>query len=93
MESCECPITGQMFEDPVAGDNGHTYERAAIVDSLSRNKTSPMARQPMSIDSLKPYCTTKKMIDEWKAVSGSQQIQHQFQLDVDIRKGPSIIIL
>ncbi|CAF1062989.1 unnamed protein product [Adineta ricciae] len=83
MESCKCPTTGQMFEDLVARDNGHTYERAAIVDWLSRNETSPMTREPMGIDSLKPNCTVKKMIDEWKAVSESQQIQHQFQLDID----------
>jgi serine/threonine protein kinase len=86
MDSCKCPITDEIFEDPVVGDDGHTYERKAITEWLTKNGTSPITRQPMNIDSLKTNYTVKKMIEELRSVPQSQQPQYQFQLDVDIRK-------
>jgi serine/threonine protein kinase len=86
MDSCKCPITDEIFEDPVMGDDGHTYERKAITRWLKKNGTSPNTRQPMNIDSLKTNHTVKKMIEELRSVPQSQQAQYHFQLDVDIRK-------
>ena len=86
MDSCKCPITDEIFKDPVVGDDGHTYERTAITDWLTRNGTSPITRQPMNVNSLRTNYMVKKMIEEWKSVPQSQQIQYKFQLDVDIRK-------
>ena len=84
MESCKCPITDEIFEDPVVGDDGHTYERKAITDWLTKNQTSPITRQPMDINSLRTNYIVKKMIDELRSTEQLQQTQ--FQLDVDIRK-------
>src|ERR1700728_3275800 len=86
MNSCKCPITDEIFEDPVMGDDGHTYERKAITEWLTKNGTSPMTRQPMKIDSLRTNYAVKKMIEELRSARQSQQVQYQFQLDVDIRK-------
>ncbi|CAF1263406.1 unnamed protein product [Rotaria sordida] len=86
MDSCKCPITNEIFEDPVVGDDGHTYERKAVTEWLTRNGTSPITRQPMNIDSLKPNYTVKKMIEELRSVSQPQQAQYRFELDVDIGK-------
>ncbi|CAF1140225.1 unnamed protein product [Rotaria sordida] len=86
MDSCKCPITNEIFEDPVVGDDGHTYERKAVTEWLTRNGTSPITRQPMNIDSLKPNYTVKKMIEELRSVSLPQQAQYRFELDVDIGK-------
>ncbi|CAF2993638.1 unnamed protein product [Rotaria sp. Silwood2] len=86
MDSCKCPITNEVFEDPVIGDDGHTYERKAITEWLTKNGTSPITRQPMSVDSLKTNYTVKKMIEELRSVSQPLQAQYQFKLDVDIRK-------
>lgn len=33
--------------DPVIASDGHTYERAAIVDWISRGKSSPMTNEPL----------------------------------------------
>lgn len=84
MDACKCPITDETFEDPVVGDDGHTYERKAITDWLTKNQTSPMTREPMDINSLRTNYAVKKIIEEWKTKEQSQQTQ--FQLDVDIRK-------
>ena len=35
-----CPITGKLMRDPVTCEDGHTYDRAAIVD-LHRNARAP----------------------------------------------------
>ena len=43
-----------------------------------------MTREPMTIDSLRPNHTVKKMIDEF--TSTSLQKHYLFKLDVDIRK-------
>jgi len=38
-----CPISGQIFEDPVITDDGHTYERRLIEDWSSRARTHARA--------------------------------------------------
>lgn len=42
IEFISCPITGQIFKDPVKASDGHTYERKAIKKWFSKNSTSPM---------------------------------------------------
>jgi serine/threonine protein kinase len=84
MDSLKCPITCELFCDPVTGQDGHTYERQAIIAWLQKNGTSPITREPMAIDSLRPNHTVKKMIDEF--TSTSIQKHYIFKLDVDIRK-------
>ncbi len=59
-----CPITLEMFIEPVIGSDGHTYERSAIVDWLHRNKISPMTYEPMSINSLRSNLAVKNIIEE-----------------------------
>jgi hypothetical protein len=47
-----CPITYQIFRDPVVAGDGHTYERAAIVQWVAEHGTSPLTRQPLNINEL-----------------------------------------
>ncbi|CAF4092513.1 unnamed protein product, partial [Rotaria sp. Silwood2] len=86
MESLKCPITQELFLDPVIGDDDHTYEREAITEWLNKNGTSPITRQQMSINSLRTNYAVKRMIQELNSIVQPQQIQYQYQLDVDIRK-------
>lgn len=53
--------------DPVIGDDGHTYERSAILESLSRDMRSPMTRAYMSPTSLRPNYALKSQIDRYIA--------------------------
>ena len=39
-----CPITNEIFIDPVIAEDGHTYERKAITDWLQKNSISPLTR-------------------------------------------------
>ncbi|KAK4834644.1 hypothetical protein QYF36_026100 [Acer negundo] len=63
-----CPITGQIFNDPVTLETGQTYERKAIQEWLKRgNTTCPITRQPLSSSSLpKTNYVLKRLITSWK---------------------------
>lgn len=84
MESLKCPITCEIFIDPVTAEDGHTYERDAITNWLTKSPTSPMTREPMQISSLRPNYIVKKMVEELS--SSSIKKQYHFELNVDIRK-------
>jgi hypothetical protein len=47
-----CPITLQIFRDPVIAGDGHTYERAAILRWILEDGTSPLTRQPLNLNEL-----------------------------------------
>ena len=47
-----CPITLELFRDPVKAKDGHVYERQAITRWILQHGTSPMTRQPLHINDL-----------------------------------------
>ena len=53
-DTLTCPITLEVFHDPVIAADGHTYERTAITQWIQDNGTSPLTRQPLSVDDLQP---------------------------------------
>lgn len=63
-----CPITGQIFNDPVTLETGQTYERKAIEEWLNRGSTTcPITRQPLSSNTLpKTNYVLKRLITSWK---------------------------
>eukprot|EP01018_Ginkgo_biloba_P001817 Gb_38779 [translate_table: standard] len=63
-----CPITGQLFNDPVTLETGQTYERRAIQEWLDRgNTTCPITRQNLTNSVLpKPNYVLKRLIASWK---------------------------
>ena len=63
-----CPITTSIMLDPVLGSDGHTYEKAAITEWLRVHATSPMTREPMNAQGLRPNHSLKSMIQRFNAV-------------------------
>lgn len=63
-----CPITSQIFSDPVTLETGQTYERKAIQEWLKRgNTTCPITRQPLASNTLpKTNYVLKRLITTWK---------------------------
>jgi hypothetical protein len=59
-----CPITLEIFIEPVIGSDCHTYERNAIIHWLQRKEISPMTYEPMSINSLRFNLAMKNTIEE-----------------------------
>ena len=66
-ESISCPITGDVMIDPVQGNDGHTYERTAIIEWLSRNPISPQTRAPMTANDLKVNASIRFLCDKYHA--------------------------
>ncbi|KAL8242036.1 hypothetical protein R6Q59_012338 [Mikania micrantha] len=63
-----CPITTQIFSDPVTLETGQTYERKAIEEWMKRgNTTCPITRQPLFSNILpKTNYVLKRLITSWK---------------------------
>lgn len=63
-----CPITSQLFDDPVTLETGQTYERTAIQEWLDRgNVTCPITRQKLqNIQLPKTNYVLKRLIASWK---------------------------
>ena len=49
-----CPLTHQIYQDPVRADDHYVYERAALEAWLSFRNTSPITNQPMNAASITP---------------------------------------
>ena len=62
-----CPITGLLMCDPVMDEDGHSYERAAIEEWLTKSQTSPVSRNPLTIKQLRPNRGLKDQCDAYRA--------------------------
>jgi len=52
-----CPVTYQLFSDPVIATDGHTYERAWITQWLQMYTTSLMTKCELNVNQLVPTIT------------------------------------
>jgi hypothetical protein len=59
-----CPITLEIMYDPVLCEDGHTYERSAIL--LLRDSVSPLTRTPINRKNLIPNRALKETINTYK---------------------------
>lgn len=65
-----CPITREIFEDPVVAADGFTYERSAIIQWIRGSTNSPMTNMPLDHLSLTPSHALRSAIVEWKQWQG-----------------------
>lgn len=79
-----CPISLQIFQDPVIAEDGHTYERESITEWIQLNGTSPLTRQTLAIENLRPNIILKKVIDQFE--TKLQEKKFHFKLNIDIRR-------
>jgi Mg-chelatase subunit ChlD len=59
------------MKDPVQGCDGHTYERSAIMSALTIKSESPITRQRMTINDLKPNMALRFLCDNYNAWIGA----------------------
>ena len=62
-----CPITGELFEDPVICMDGHTYERTAIEAWLELHDTSPRTNLELESKMLIPNHQMRSLCNERRA--------------------------
>jgi len=70
-----CPITKDIFKNPVTTKYGHTYEKAQIEEWVNRNHNDPLTKQPLTLQDLFPNIAIRKACEEFK--------QKQAQTTVD----------
>ena len=85
-DSLICPITLELFRDPVLAQDGHTYERQAIVEWIEKNGRSPITDQPLSLEHLYPNYAIKKAVDHFEKFMKTKR--YQYALDVDVKRRP-----
>jgi serine/threonine protein kinase len=73
-----------MFRDPVLAQDGHTYEREAIVKWIEKHGRSPITDQQLSLEHIYPNYEIKKAIDYFE--SSLKNKNYQYILDVDVKK-------
>ena len=64
IDELTCPITFQLFRDPVKAPDGHVYEREAITTWILLHGTSPFTRQPLEINDLVSDHNLKALADK-----------------------------
>ena len=70
-ESFICPLTLEIYRDPLMSRCGKNFERKAIVEWLDRgNDTCPLTRQPLSLSLLVPNAKLRIEVDGWKRRHG-----------------------
>lgn len=72
-EAITCPITQQIMTDPVIGNDGHTYERSAIVQALMIKSESPMTRGYMTVSDLKVNPSIKFLCEKYNSLDSNSQ--------------------
>jgi len=58
-----CPLTLKPFIEPVIDHEGNSYEKVAILEWLKDHSTSPITRNPLSVNQLCPNRALKDLID------------------------------
>ena len=76
-EDLICPITLQVFRDPVRAKDGHVYERQAIVTWILEHGTSPMTRQPLTLDDLQTDEQIKQLVKQRRTSTVSFHVPTQ----------------
>lgn len=62
-EGYYCPITFNIVHDPVVGPDGNTYERVAVENWIRIHGTSPVTRNPMSIEEMYPNHAIRNLLE------------------------------
>jgi hypothetical protein len=65
-ELITCPISLDIFNDPVKCSDGYTYEREHITNWLQNNNLSPMTNLPLNSKLLFPDFFCKSLISNYK---------------------------
>mmetsp|Transcript_5897 Transcript_5897/g.10199 ORF Transcript_5897/g.10199 Transcript_5897/m.10199 type:complete len:206 (+) Transcript_5897:298-915(+) len=66
-----CPLTLEVFTDPLMDRRGINFERSAIVEWLNRGHTTcPLTREPLGYRSLIPNVNLRVRVEHWKREHG-----------------------
>jgi hypothetical protein len=87
----ECPITGEIMQNPVMAADGHSYEKAAIEEWFRQGKqTSPLTGEKLPHRTLTVNWNLKKLITAFLAkrpiLNKEKQVSADLQLAIKLRE-------
>jgi hypothetical protein len=59
-----CPVSGELFWDPVMTDAGHTYERESLARWFERHSTDPVTNTRLRSKAFLPNYAIRTAADE-----------------------------
>eukprot|EP01114_Cavostelium_apophysatum_P023392 TRINITY_DN8796_c0_g1_i1.p1 TRINITY_DN8796_c0_g1~~TRINITY_DN8796_c0_g1_i1.p1 ORF type:complete len:292 (-),score=38.06 TRINITY_DN8796_c0_g1_i1:35-910(-) len=62
MDLLMCPITLELMTEPVVTKYGHSFERDAIIDWVTKHSTCPLTQLPLSVHEIFPCFGLKNII-------------------------------
>ena len=79
-----CPISQELFINPVIADDGHTYEESAIKRWFSGGKLkSPLTNEYLKSDKLIPNKTLANLVNSYRYKIGKELIDKCRDISVD----------
>ncbi|KAJ3432366.1 ring-type e3 ubiquitin transferase [Anaeramoeba flamelloides] len=60
-----CPITHELFRDPVSTPYGHTFEKEEIIQHINKKGNCPLTRKPLKVEDLVPSILIKSFVKKW----------------------------
>lgn len=79
-----CPISQELFVNPVIADDGHTYERSAIKRWFSSGKLkSPLTNEYLKSDKLTPNKTLLNLVNSYRYNLGKEFINNCPEMSVE----------
>jgi hypothetical protein len=69
VQDLTCPITFDVYRDPVLASDGHVYERNAIIRWIQQQGTSPITREPLDVDDLRSEEYIKQLCQPYRSNS------------------------
>ncbi len=81
MQAFICPITLSIMKDPYSDSDGNSYEKEAIFNWVNTHHTSPITRNPLTIDSLVPNRALKDLIDNYLGIQLKKESETETELD------------
>lgn len=77
-----CPLTLEVYKDPLMSRKGLSFEREAITEWLDRgNDTCPLTRTPLGYRGLVPNTRLRLAVEDWKR-------RHGYELELELECRP-----
>lgn len=76
-----CPITNEIFYDPIKSSTGHNFERDAIEEWLTKNKICPITRLPLTETDLTPNKDLSEYIAQYLNQNPKYK-SHQYKINI-----------
>jgi len=61
-----CPLTLELYNDPVATPNGQVFEREKIEEYVRKNSKCPTTGKSLGLGDLEPVPETKRACERWR---------------------------